>query len=141
MSFLYVPLAVVLGFPMLIGAWLAGVRVFKFVAARSSKKQTAFVVTLCVMAAVLSLLSAPVWLVGYKGYLVSCAVYIAFVAVGAPHVYRTLEFLGLELDGDPDNDVPLPGDADYHGHEHHDKDAHVEPAHADPKETETEPKA
>ncbi len=109
MSTLLLIPAFILGFPMMIGVWLAAVQLFKLSTGYTSKK-TAFIVTLCVMAAVLSLLTAPIWLLGWKAYAIVCAVYVVFVGVGAPHVYRTLRFLGLELDGDPTNDVPLPGD-------------------------------
>lgn len=108
-ALLYIP-AFFLGFPLIIGAWLAGVKVFKF-SRQYSSQQTAFVLTLCLMAAALSLMTAPVWLIGWKGYAVVCAVYVFFVGIGAPHVYRTFHFLSLELDGNPDDEVQLPGDA------------------------------
>lgn len=109
-TLLFIP-ALLLGFPMVIGVWIAAMRFYTFLANRT-KNQTAFVVTLCVMAAVLSLMTAPAWLIGWQGYAVVCAVYVVFVAVGAPHVFRVLRFLAIELDSDPNNDVPLPeGDA------------------------------
>ncbi len=107
-TLLFIP-AFLLGFPMIIGVWLAGLKVYKFIREHSSS-QTAFVTALCIIAACLSLLTAPIWLLGWQGYAVVCAVYVAFVAVGAPHVFRTFRFLSLELDGNPEDQVPLPGD-------------------------------
>lgn len=98
-----------LGFPLVIGVWLAGVKLFKL-ASNHMNDQSAFVLALCVIAGVLSLLTAPVWLLGWQGYAVVCAVYVAFVGYGAPHIFRVLRFLALELDANPNNDVPLPGD-------------------------------
>lgn len=106
---LFIP-ALLLGFPFCVGGWIAGSRLYSFLAARFSG-QTAFVVTLCVMAAAMSLLTAPVWLIGWKGYAIVSAVYVLFVGVGAPHIRRLLKFLAIELDTDPTNDVPLPEDA------------------------------
>lgn len=105
-ALLFIP-AFFLGFPLVIGAWIAGVNIYNFTRKYSSS-QTAFVTTLCLVAAALSLMTAPAWLLGWKGYAVVCAVYVAFVGIGAPHVLRTLRFLSIELDGNPDNDVPLP---------------------------------
>jgi hypothetical protein len=102
-------IAVFLSFPLLIGVWLAGVKLYKL-SATYTNKETAFVIALCAIAGVLTLTTAPYWLLGWKGYAVVAAIYIAFVAYGAPHVYRVLRFLALELDGDPNDQVPLPGD-------------------------------
>ncbi len=104
---LFIP-ALLLGFPLVIGAWIAGTRIYNFIKKQTGNSQTAFVVTLCLMAAALSLMTAPVWLLGWQGYAVVSAVYITFVGIGAPHVLRVLRFLAIELDSDPDNDIPLP---------------------------------
>jgi hypothetical protein len=105
---LFLP-ALALGFPLIIGVWLAAVKMFRAVRTQFNG-QTAFAVTLCAIAAVLSLMTAPFWLIGVKGYLVVSVVYIGFVAYGSPHVYRVLRFLALELDGNPADQVQLPGD-------------------------------
>jgi hypothetical protein len=107
-SLLFIP-ALFLGFPMLIGVWLAGLDLYRF-GCKYVASQTAFVVALCVVAAALSLMTAPIWLLGWQSYAVVCAVYVFFVGIGAPHVWRTLRFLSLELDGNPNDQVPLPGD-------------------------------
>ncbi len=105
---LFVP-AVILGFPLMMGAWLASVKLYKALATKFSK-QTSFVVTLCLGAFVLSLLTAPAWLVGIQGYALCSLISIGFIAYGAPHLFRVMRFIELELDGNPDNDVPLPND-------------------------------
>jgi len=105
---LFIP-ALLLGFPFVVGSWIAASRVYKFLTSKFSD-QTSFVVTLCLAAAVLSLLTAPAWLIGWQGYAIVCAVYVIFVGVGAPHIRRLLKFLAIELDSDPTNDVPLPED-------------------------------
>lgn len=109
-TLLFIP-ALLLGFPFVLGGWIAASRVYTFLTSKFSG-QTAFVVTLCLTAAALSLMTAPVWLIGWKGYALVCAVYVLFVGVGAPHIRRILKFLAIELDSNPDNDVPLPGDND-----------------------------
>lgn len=105
-TLLFIP-AFFIGFPMVIGVWMTGLKLFNFLCARTSK-QTAFVVTLCALAALLSLMSAPAWLLGWQGYALVAAVYVGFVAFGAPHLMRVMRFLSLELDSDPNNDVSLP---------------------------------
>lgn len=105
---LFIP-ALLLGFPFCVGGWIAASRLYTFLAARFSG-QTSFVTTLCVMAAALSLLTAPAWLIGWQGYAIVSAVYVLFVGIGAPHIRRLLKFLAIELDTDPTNDVPLPED-------------------------------
>ena len=101
-------LAFFLGFPMMIGVWIAAVKLHKFVSGYANS-QTSFIVTLCTIAAAMSLMTAPAWLIGLQGYAVVSVVYVVFVALGAPHLYRLGRFLSLELDADSGNDVPLPG--------------------------------
>jgi len=109
MNGLLFPLAFFLGFPLIIGVWLAAVKLFRALRTQFNG-QTAFAVTLCAIAAALSLMTAPFWLIGAEGYIVVSVVYIGFVAYGAPHVYRVLRFLALELDGNAADQVKLPGD-------------------------------
>lgn len=109
MDFLLILAGIFLGFPFMVGAWTVGLKVYNFLNSKLGDKAS-FIVTLCLAAAVLSLMTAPVWLLGWKGYAVVSAVYVTMVGLGASHTYRVLEFLKLELDGDDSNDVPLPGE-------------------------------
>ena len=104
---LFIP-ALLLGFPFVIGGWIAAMRVYNFTKKMVDSQQTAGVITLCLIAAVLSLMTAPAWILGWQGYAVVCAVYVTFVGIGAPHTLRVARFLSIELDSNPDNDVPLP---------------------------------
>lgn len=105
-SFLLLPIVLFLGLPFGIGAWIVSSHLYRFLKPRT-KPATAFTVTLCIIAGVTSLLTAPAFVVGTVGYAIAAGVYIAFVAVGAPKLFRLGKFLSRELDGDKTNDVDL----------------------------------
>lgn len=107
-SLLFIP-AFLLGFPLIVGVWKAALQVFKF-SSNYANRQTSFIVTLCLIGALLSLMTAPAWLLGWQGYAVVVGVYLVFLAIGGRSTLRVGDFLSRELDGDASNDVPLPGD-------------------------------
>lgn len=106
MGILFALVGFLVSLPLTIGVWVTAVKLFKFVRERSSG-QTAFIVTLCVLAAMVSLASAPAYLLGIKGFLLTTAIGVFFVGMGAKHTWRVFTFLKRELDTDPNNDVPI----------------------------------
>jgi len=100
--------AIFLGFPLVIGLWTVALKVKKFLNTHLSS-QNAFVALLVLLAGLVCLVTAPVYILGTNGYLVVCGVYVLFVALGAKRSWRILSLMQNELDGDDSNDVPLPG--------------------------------
>lgn len=105
-SFLLLPVVLFLGLPFGLGAFIAATHLFRFLKTRT-KTATAFTVTLCIIAGITSLLTAPAFVIGTTGYIIAAATYIVFVAIGAPKLFRLGKFLSRELDGDKTNDVDL----------------------------------
>ena len=62
------------------------------------------------LAILASLMTAPYWVVGQNGWLLSVGAYVLFVALGVPKFSKLVRFLKLELDGDDSNDPKLPDD-------------------------------
>lgn len=98
--------ALFLGFPLMIGLWTIGLKVKKFLGAYLNP-QSSFMVLIGLLAVLVCVMTAPVYLLGAKGYLVICVIYIALVLTGAPHMRRVFLFLQREFDGDDSNDVDL----------------------------------
>jgi len=108
MSLLLLPLVVVLFVPASIGLLRVGMQIHHFMKSRT-KPSTAFITTLCVLAAFLCLFTAPHWILGSTGWLVATGAYVALVAAGGTKTFRIVQFLQRELDNDKSNDVDLDG--------------------------------
>lgn len=106
-AILLLPLALVLGFPFMVGVIIGSRKLYGFVKNLSSKK-TATIVVFCVLAAAAGIMTAPYWVLGTYGYLATVSVYVLFVGLGVPKFSKILRFLTLELDGDSGNDVDVP---------------------------------
>ena len=107
MLFLFLPFVLALGAPVLIGAWTSGVKLYNFLRKREVAQTKALTTSVCVIAASLFVLTAPYFVLGVAGYAAVLGVFVFYVAVGLPHTLRVLKFLKRELDGNPDNDVPI----------------------------------
>ncbi len=108
-SILILPLVLILGGPFMFGilttfSWLY------WKLRKHFEPQTSLIVVFCLLAAVACLMSAPYWVIGTTGWLISACAYIAFVGMGVPKITRLVRFLKLENDGDDSNDPKLPGD-------------------------------
>ncbi|MGD9684518.1 MAG: hypothetical protein AB7W16_25420 [Candidatus Obscuribacterales bacterium] len=107
MSILLLPVALVLGFPFMVGVLIASLKLFRAVRKMAST-QTAVIVVFCVLAACAGVMTAPYWVLGTYGYYATVGVYVLFVGIGVPKFAKLVRFLKRELDGDSSNDVPVP---------------------------------
>ncbi len=110
MSILILPLALVLGGPFMFGILTTMTWLYFKLRKRQVASQTALTAVFVVLAIVASLMTAPYWVVGQNGWLLSVGAYVLFVAMGVPKFSKLVRFLKLELDGDDSNDPKLPGD-------------------------------
>lgn len=70
--------------------------------------QTCLIVVLCMLALMVSLMTAPYYsLGGANSYLISVITYVVLVGLGVPKFRRLMLFFKREFDGDPDNDIPV----------------------------------
>lgn len=109
MSILILPLALVLGGPFMFGVLTTTTWLY-FKLRKQFTSQTALTVVFVMLAILASLMTAPYWVVGQNGWLLSVGAYVLFVALGVPKFSKLVRFLKLELDGDDNNDPKLPGD-------------------------------
>ena len=107
-AILLLPVALILGGPFMFGLALAGGMLYRF-ASRFMSKSSARIVMFCMLAAAAGIMTAPYWVLGTYGYLATVAVYVLFVGIGVPKFSKLIRFLKLELDGDPSDDVDVPG--------------------------------
>lgn len=105
-SMLMFPVVVLMGIPAGIGFLTVAVKLF-YALNKQFKKETSFVIALCVMAVLLSAFSAPYWFLGRTGWLILTGLYVFFVAMGGRHTFRIVKFIYRELDNDPSNDIPM----------------------------------
>lgn len=110
-AILLLPLALVLGFPFMVGVLIGSQKLYRFTKKLTSKR-TAIIVVFCLLAAAAGILTAPYWVLGTYGYMATVAVYVFFVGLGVPKFSKIFRFLTLELDGDAGNDVEVPEDKD-----------------------------
>lgn len=109
MSILILPLAIVLGGPFMFGILTTSTWLYwKLRKTAGSTSQTALIVVFVLLAIVASLMTAPYWVVGQNGWLMSVGAYVLFVALGVPKFSKLMRFLKLEFDGDDSNDPKLP---------------------------------
>lgn len=109
MSILILPLALVLGGPFMFGVLTTSTWLY-FKLRKRATSQTALTVVFVMLAILASIMTAPYWVVGQNGWLLSVGAYVLFVALGVPKFTKLMRFLKLELDGDDSNDPQLPGD-------------------------------
>ncbi len=98
---------ILLSVPFFMGVWSASGKLLTFLQRQGCSPKTSFVITLCLNAVLLAVLAGPARILGLPGYLLAVAIFVTFIAIGAPHAWRLKEFLRRELNTDPTDDVEI----------------------------------